>query len=151
MRVMNTIDVLAIFKKALSSLEELYDDYLFKKDGMNNKDFCIYRDALIQRFEYTFELTWKLLKHFFKFVDLEVDSIELESKKGLFRVAAKIGLISDVERWFVHLLDRNLTSHTYDEDYANEIFINIPNFIHDSNELLHSVSREYEKRTKSSG
>ena len=130
-----------IFNKALNSVETLYKEYVVKQANLSPNDFCIYRDALIQRFEYTFELSWKIIKQFIKSHEIDLDDVELESKKGLFRVAARIGLIKNTESWFTYLWDRNLTSHTYDEDYANDIFADIPNFIDDCNFLLEKMNQ----------
>ena len=66
------------------------------------------RDAVIQRFEYTFELTWKTLKRY-----LETIQPVLEFNiKELFREAGKQGLIESVEDWMGYLRARNQTSHT---------------------------------------
>ena len=94
------------------------------------------RDACIQRFEYTFELSWKMLK---RQIELEVGStpeVDTYSKRGLFRVAGERGLITNVESWFDYLEKRNLTTHTYDISNAKEVYSVIGNFIKDADALL---------------
>ncbi|MBF0312278.1 MAG: nucleotidyltransferase substrate binding protein [Oligoflexia bacterium] len=76
------------------------------------------RDSVIQRFEYTFELSWKIIKKV-----LEQDQpLEDASVKGILRSAATYGIISNLELWFEFQHARNLTSHTYNEDSAEEVY-----------------------------
>jgi len=101
------------------------------------------RDACIQRFEYSFELCWKLLKRQLELelqLKTEVDSF---SKKQLFRVAAERGLIDDVNAWFVYLEMRNLSSHTYQFDTATQVFSVIPSFLEAAENLLQVLSVRY--------
>ena len=76
------------------------------------------RDGCIQRFEYTFELAWKMLRRHFALDDAE--AAERMTKKDLFREAAKQGLITDPLPWFGFLEARNTTSHVYDADTAEQ-------------------------------
>ena len=76
----------------------------------------IVRDAAIQRFEYSFESAWKLLR-----VYLEVhEGIVCNSPKGCFREALQAALLSraEIEVCLIMTDDRNLTSHTYLEALA---------------------------------
>ncbi|WPY01397.1 Nucleotidyltransferase substrate binding like protein [Candidatus Trichorickettsia mobilis] len=68
-------------------------------------------DATIQRFEFTIELFWKLLKSI-----LESKGVEVQYPKDVLREAYKGYLIDHEEQWLQMLKDRNLTSHTYDYD-----------------------------------
>lgn len=81
------------------------------------------RDASIQRFEFTFELTWKTLRRFLKYKGLEINN-----PRDVFREAATQGLISHTEEWFVFLDNRNQTTHTYDEKIAINIYKSLPCF-----------------------
>lgn len=71
------------------------------------------RGGLIQFFEMAFELSWKLLKDY-----LTAEGYEVKSPRDAFKQAFQIGLISNGTDWLTALEDRNLTSHTYDEDTA---------------------------------
>ena len=66
---------------------------------------------VIQRFEYTFELAWNLLKD-----RLEHDGIALPTvtPRQVIRQAFQAKLIKDGDTWIAMLTDRNLKSHTYD-------------------------------------
>lgn len=75
-------------------------------------------DGVIQRFEFTFELSWKLMKAYLEYEGLK----NLNSPRSTIRAAFKNKLIEDGDKWVGMLLDRNKTSHIYDEDKAREIY-----------------------------
>ncbi|HEX6981601.1 MAG TPA: HI0074 family nucleotidyltransferase substrate-binding subunit [Balneolaceae bacterium] len=103
-------------QKALSTLEEIL-----------NEDFSlIVRDAAIQRFEYTFETIWKATKVYLS----EEEGIIANSPKAVFREALTSGLLSDkqVETALKMTDDRNLTTHTYVEEVAQQIFEKLPKY-----------------------
>ena len=77
----------------------------------------MYLDATIQRFEFCFELAWKLMK-----AVLEYEGSEVNSPRSTIREAWKQGLIADAEAWLDMMEKRNLSSHTYDENAAREIY-----------------------------
>ncbi len=77
-------------------------------------------DASIQRFEFTIELFWKLLKRI-----LESKGVEVRYPKDVLKEAYAGGLIDDEKAWLRMLRDRNLTSYTYDENLADEIYAHI--------------------------
>ncbi|KKM12985.1 hypothetical protein SY88_00795 [Clostridiales bacterium PH28_bin88] len=77
----------------------------------------IVRDATIQRFEYTFELAWKLFRKVAR-----IEGVEVNSPRQAIRAAYDAGLLEDIDLWFELLEDRNRTSHTYDESTATQVF-----------------------------
>ena len=70
----------------------------------------------IQAFEYCFELTWKIMKRL-----LQERGKIANSPRETFRMAALEGFIHDPEVWFVFLVKRNLTVHTYEEKEAIDV------------------------------
>ena len=80
----------------------------------------IVRDAVIQRFEYTFELFWKLLKYYLK----EYEGIEANSPKSVIREIFSNKLINEKESviLFEFVETRNLTVHTYNQNKAKEAY-----------------------------
>jgi nucleotidyltransferase substrate binding protein (TIGR01987 family) len=73
--------------------------------------------GLIQAFEFTHELAWNVLKDY-----LESQGIQgVVGSKGATREAFKNSLIADGEVWMDMIKSRNQTSHTYNEETANEI------------------------------
>ena len=113
------------FEKALQSLTE----------ALNENWSILVQDASIQRFEYTFELAWKLLKRYFKINN----NLDLFNVKDILREAGKQGLLNHVEKWFEYLEARNLTSHTYDKNIAEKVFEKAKEFAKDAQFLLHQM------------
>lgn len=97
-------------KKAYIKLKEVSDIY----DGEND----IIRDSLIQRFEFTYELTHKTLREFMKYLGV---TLENSFPRTIFKKAYVNNLISDDKTWINLLEDRNSTSHIYSEDMVKEI------------------------------
>ena len=94
------------------------------------------RDGCIQRFEYCFELSCKMLK---RQIELELGNtaeVDGYSQRTLFRVAAERGLIGSPEPWFVYLVQRNKTSHAYDAQVAMEVAAELEAFAVDAQSLL---------------
>lgn len=103
------------------------------------------RDACIQRFEFTFELAWKMLKRRLEFDLPNRVEVAAMSYRTLIRVGAEQGLIDDVTAWFIYRDKRNLTSHTYDADKAAEVFAALPAFARHSRELLERLQARGEQ------
>ncbi len=102
------------FSMALNRLKEAID--MYKKE--NN---AILLDGTIQRFEFTVELAWKTIKEYLEYEKLG----EFNSPRSVVKEAYRLNLIENGEKWLDMLDDRNLTSHTYDENTAKEIYRNI--------------------------
>lgn len=77
------------------------------------------RDALIQRFEFSFELLWKCAKEYL----YVVEGIDAASPKKVIRCCRELGLLDDEQtREALQMADdRNLTTHTYDETFAQAV------------------------------
>ena len=75
------------------------------------------RDAVIQRFEFTFETAWKAAYRWLRDRGEAVN----ESAHSVLPLALANGLILDVSGWDEMRLRRNQTSHTYDEGLAMDV------------------------------
>ncbi len=95
------------FERALARLEEVL--------ALPETD--IVRDALIKRFEFTFEMAWKSMYRWLrsKGVDIAEEAFEVVPR------AFKAGLISDDASWTTIRKARNKIAHTYDEKKAIEV------------------------------
>lgn len=76
------------------------------------------RGGLIQAFEFTFELAWKTLQDI-----LESKGYQVRGPRPVFEQAFQDGLIQNGEVWMKMLKSRNLTTHTYHEQTAEEIAV----------------------------
>jgi len=94
------------------------------------------RDSVIQRFEYTYELCWKMLKRRLKLDAPSPEVIDEMSFREMIREGAERGLIDDPAAWFHYREKRNLTSHTYDEKVARNVYQAALAFLTDAQNLL---------------
>ena len=84
----------------------------------------INQDATIQRFEFTFELSWKLMQEVL--IENRVDTSR--GVKTIIRDSANLGIIDSPEDWFKFLEDRNITAHTYKESEVRSIYKDTKDF-----------------------
>lgn len=99
------------YHKALEQLNEGVE--ITRSRELNNLE----KQGLIQSFEYSHELAWKVLKDFLE----SRGNTEIYGSRDATREAFQNGLISDGETWMSMITSRNKTSHTYNEDTAKEI------------------------------
>ena len=79
-------------------------------------DNSFVRDSVIQRFEFCWELAWKLLQ-----LRLLTLGVETKNPRDTWQEALKAGLIQDGNAWTELQRMRNLTTHTYDEVLAQQV------------------------------
>lgn len=94
------------------------------------------KQGVIQSFEYTYELGWKLLQDYLRWQGYD----HLTGSRDVTREAFSAGLITQGETWMRMLQDRNLTSHSYNEETANAILTNIESHYH---ELLNQLATTF--------
>lgn len=92
--------------------------------------------GVIQNFEFVYEISIKMIKR-----QLEVDAaspeeIDHADFRDILRTAAEKGLISNVDAWFKYRLMRNITSHTYNHNKAQQVYEGTLEFIKDAQVLL---------------
>jgi nucleotidyltransferase substrate binding protein (TIGR01987 family) len=110
---MNKLEALKTqYQKALKRLDEILQK---EKDD-------IVRDSAIKRFEFTFDLSWKLIKVFLE----EKKGIVCKSPKECIREAYRQGLIDYDEFWLQMTDWRNEIVHNYGEAFADSLFEKIP-------------------------
>lgn len=98
---------LGMFEKALARLHEV----------LQEPETTIVRDALIQRFEFTFEAGWRAA---YRWLRARGADVAEEAFAVLPRAFAN-RLIADEGAWNEMRKYRNLTSHTYQEKLAIEV------------------------------
>ncbi len=94
------------------------------------------RAGAIQHFEFTFELCWKFMQRWLRHNAESEEAARPRTRKDLFRMAARWGLIDDPIPWFRYAEARNLTSHTYNEDEAARVYAVARSFLGDARALL---------------
>jgi nucleotidyltransferase substrate binding protein (TIGR01987 family) len=104
------------FRKALSKLIEATEEF-----GPDSSD--IVKEGIIQRFEFTHELAWKVMKDYLEYEGFQ----NITGSRSATREAFNKGLIDNGQAWMNMIESRNTTVHTYDEDILEEEFIKIQN------------------------
>jgi len=99
------------------------------------------KGGIIQFYEVSFELSWKLIKDYLESLGFEVNSPRTAIKR-----AFQADIINNGESWIKALEDRNLTSHTYNEETANLIVNNIKKkYYFLLNDLYLFLKKQYEQ------
>lgn len=112
------------FEKLRQAVETIKTRYGVDEAGrIANDQFLddIIKEGLIQRFEYTHELAWNVLKDFLE----QAGNTNIYGSRDATRAAFAADLITDGHLWMDMIKSRNKTSHTYNEATANEIFLKI--------------------------
>lgn len=118
------------FEKAFNQLSQGIDDNPLPSD--------IIKEGIIQRFEFTHELAWKVLKDF-----LEYEGIQnITGSRSATKEAFNKGLIEDGQQWINMIESRNATVHTYDIDILQDEYNKI---IH----IYHPLFLQFHKKMKS--
>lgn len=99
--------ILRDFEKSIKRLEET----------LKLKKNKIVRDSAIKRFELCFDLGWKAIKIFAK-----EQGVECNSPRECIKIAFQLKLIDYDKNWLKIIDDRNLTVHTYKEQYADQVY-----------------------------
>ncbi|MDI6780680.1 MAG: nucleotidyltransferase substrate binding protein [bacterium] len=122
------------FNKALSQLTKFID-----KGELNELE----KQGLIQAFEYTYELVWNTIKDYFE----TQGEIDIHGSRDAFRLAFRRGLIEDGKTWMDMIKSRTLTTHTYNEDIAEEISTTIANKYYPEFVALQTKLRNIKEKT----
>jgi nucleotidyltransferase substrate binding protein (TIGR01987 family) len=116
------------FEKALSQLETALAMHEAENDPVTK---AVIRDAVIQRFEFCVELSWKSA--------LKKLGLPAQAPKPAVRELALAGLIADIQDWFSFIEARNKSSHTYSEAVAHEVMAVMPMFVLQAKSLLQKL------------
>jgi len=131
---------LSSLEKAVFSLKDALNSYIQTAFPGGSKEKEIMRDGVIQRFEYTIELSWKMMKRYLEMYGLE--KADEFSRKDLIRTSVEQGLIQNAEGWLEYLRNRNLTSHTYDKATAEQVYGSAVRFLTDAQYLLERLKEK---------
>jgi len=108
------------YKKALSNLTDAVE--LAKTRKLSNLE----KQGLIQAFEFTHELSWNTIKDFYQ----SMGDVNIQGSRDAFRLAFKRGLIEDGDIFMRSVKSRQLSVHTYNDDFAEQILQDILQYYH---------------------
>ena len=124
------------WKQRFENFDKSYK--LLKKYSNQEITTELERAGIIQFFEMTFELAWKVLKDY-----LESEGYMVKSPRETVKQAFQIGLIDNGHIWIDALSNRNLTTHTYDEELATKMTSEILNaYLPELDKLYNKLSEE---------
>ncbi len=104
------------------------------------------KESCIQAFEYTYELSHKMLKRYLEQTEANSDEIGMLSFPDLIRKGASKGLLlNSWKQWSIFRDCRNKTSHSYDLNHANTVFETIPLFVIEVAYLINSLNKLQQK------
>lgn len=114
------------FRKAVKKLEEILE--------MEKTE--VVQDSAIKRFEFCFDLAWKSIKYFAK-----KQGEECFSPRECFKTGFQLKFIDYSNEWLAMIEDRNLTSHTYSLQYADEVYGRLNGHLAKFKELLDHLEK----------
>lgn len=115
------------YAKALRKLDEAVE-YISGLGQTTNGNILdeILKEGLIQRFEYTFELAWNVMKDYAEYQG----NPDIGGSRDAIREAFDLQLITDGKLWMDMINSRVRTSHTYNEATADEIYRKVLDIYH---------------------
>lgn len=125
-RFSNYVKAFTKLNQAVTKIKE--DNKIGAAGSIDEDEFldAIIKEGFIQRFKYTHELAWNVMKDFLG----EIGDVKIYGSKDATREAFAADLISDGDSWMDMILSRNRTSYTYNEETSDDIFIKILNDYH---------------------
>ncbi len=116
------------------NFEKAYDKFEFALSHFNKEqENELYQMALIQTFEFTYELGWKTIKDYLRYSGIKKANLPREVIKHGFQNQ----IIEDGQVWINMMEDRNLMAHTYNEENARKAVARI------SNEYCQAIKQLY--------
>ncbi len=101
----------ANYSKALKQLESAVNKYA-------DTEIDIIKEGIVQRFEFTHELAWKLMQDILQ----EEGFTDIIGSRTATKTAFNRNLINDGDTWLEMIKSRNITVHTYDEKTLSQEF-----------------------------
>lgn len=129
----------------ITSLERATKTLKEALDELERDSRSFIKDSVIQRFEYTYELCYKFFRRYLKVAapsDSDTDFVPLQE---LVRTANQMGMFKgDWDDWKKYREARNISSHTYDLDKADEIVAIAPKFYEEAVYFLNKLKESLE-------
>jgi nucleotidyltransferase substrate binding protein (TIGR01987 family) len=131
------------FSSLASSVQGLEEG--LARFNLDTSDVMV-RDGLVQRFEFTYELSHKMLRRFLEAASANPVEFDKADFQCLIRTANEQGLLLGAwPQWRVYRDMRSKTSHTYDEEVAIKIVAGIPAFLQEAQFLLDRLEQRQKR------
>ena len=128
---------LSSLKKAIDLLRKALQITADKmlEEQINDDEIDLIKAGVIQNFELTYELCWKLMKRWIQ-TNISAEIVDGVTRRELFRLSAENRLIIDVDEWMEYHRVRNISSHTYEREIAEEVYQIAKGFLNASMDFL---------------
>lgn len=127
------------FSSLRSAISQLEKSLKYAQSPLAKSDPDLFeqlRNSVIQCFEFTYELSHKMLKRYLEETAASPEEIDLDTFQNLIRTGNEKGLLrSDWLRWRVYRQARTDSSHTYDEGKAEAVYSMAPDFLEEARYL----------------
>lgn len=134
---------LSLLESAIDELEYFLNTYNSEKYQGDPK---IVRTATIKAFEFTYELTFKMMERYLRENAASADNFKGATFKFIIRRAYAASITSKtLEEWEEFRKNRNKTSHTYTEKIALEVFEKIPVFLEEARYILKQLKEKVKR------
>ncbi len=135
----NNIDI-SYLKSCIKSLTDCYKDYTETQDP-KIKEYI--EDACVKRFEFSLEISWKIMKRFLKLRYAKTDQ-EL-TMNNIFRFMENYDFIPSWKSWQNYYSKRNNTAHEYNQIKARELLSCTKDLIKDMEYLYSNLKKALAK------
>ena len=130
------------------AIAQLEDALAYHGSDLASRDPALKRHlraAAIQAFEFTYELSFKMIKRYLEQASENPGQFDEMSFTAIMREAFQRGLVqSELSIWKEYRKLRGTTSHTYDEDKARVVFESVPNFLREARYLRDQLQQRNE-------
>ena len=109
------------------------------KEALDEEENELMIDAVLHRYEFTFELAWKTLRDYLEYSGVAINT---GSPREVIKESFVHNLISDGEVWIKMMLARNSLSHLYDEETSRQVYNEIKNeYIYQIEKLIETLEK----------
>ncbi len=138
----NISKALASFEKAVNILElSIQEGKGYNPHMSYEEEYCEHRDSAFQRFEYSTDLFWRYLK---KYLEGILHLSVVNGPEPVIRASCAAGIITEQEgeKILDMVRDRNMTSHMYMEEIAEQLVAKMPEYF----SVMHAVVQRLETK-----
>jgi nucleotidyltransferase substrate binding protein (TIGR01987 family) len=132
------------FSSLANAIGQLEKSLKYANSDMARQDSELFeqlRNSVIQCFEFTYELSWKMLKRYLEQTAANPEEIDLSSFQSLIRRGNEKGLLrSDWVSWKIYRQARTNSSHTYDSEKAEAVYEIAPDFLEEARYLYKQLN-----------
>ena len=131
------------FSSLENAISQLEKSLKYANSSMAQDDDDLFeqlRNSVIQCFEFTYELSHKMLKRYLEETAASPEEINLSTFQNMIRTGNEKGLLrSDWSRWRTYRQARTDSSHTYSEDKAEAVYQITPDFLDEAKYLYQQL------------